>query len=78
MIGAWQLESRTVRHANGQVLVDPVLGTQPIGRLFYDRIGHMMLQLMRQGRAQPISVPPNPQDAKNPRIVLGYVLPDRR
>ena len=72
IIGAWRLESRTVRKANGEVLLDPVLGTQPIGRLFYDASGIMMLQMMRQGRAQSIGVPSNPEDAKNPRIVLGY------
>jgi hypothetical protein len=70
--GAWQLESRTVKQANGASLVDPVLGQQPVGRLFYDVSGHMMLQMMRQARAQAISVPSNPPDAKNPRIVLGY------
>lgn len=70
--GAWHLESRTVTRATGASLVDPVLGQQPPGRLFYDASGHMMLQMMRQGRAQAISVPSNPSDAKNPRIVLGY------
>ena len=72
MLGAWQLESRTVRNAKGDILLDPVLGTQPLGRLFYDASGHMMLQMMRQGRAQAIGAPSNPQDANNPRIVLGY------
>jgi hypothetical protein len=72
IIGAWNLESRTVRTAKGDIVLDPVLGKQPLGRLFYDASGHMMLQMMRQGRAQAISVPSNPQDAKNPRIVLGY------
>ena len=72
IIGAWQLESRTVRKANGEILVDPVLGQQPTGRLFYDASGHMMLQMMRQGRAQAISAPPNPYGAASPRIVLGY------
>jgi Lipocalin-like domain len=71
IIGAWELESRTVRKASGEVLLDPVLGRQPIGRLFYDASGHMMLQMMRQGRAQAISVP-TPQGAASPRIVLGY------
>ena len=70
--GAWRLESRTVTQANGATLLDPVLGQQPVGRLLYDASGHMMLQVMRQGRAQAISVPSNPPDAKNPRIVLGY------
>jgi hypothetical protein len=72
ILGAWRLESRTVRKANGEILLDPVLGTQPAGRLFYDASGHMMLQMMRQERAQAISVPSNPQDARNARVVLGY------
>ena len=72
ILGAWQLESRTVRKASGETLLDPVLGQQPTGRLFYDASGNMMLQMMRQERAQAISVPSNPQDAKDPRIVLGY------
>jgi hypothetical protein len=70
--GAWQLESRTVKQGNGAAVLDPVLGQQPIGRLFYDASGHMMLQMMRQARAQAISVPANPPEANNPRIVLGY------
>jgi Lipocalin-like domain len=72
IIGAWELESRTVRKASGEILQDPVLGQQPIGRLFYDASGHMMLQMMRQQRAQAISVPPTPYGAASPRIVLGY------
>lgn len=35
IVGAWQLEARTVRKADGEMLLDPVLGKQPIGRLFY-------------------------------------------
>lgn len=72
ILGAWQLESRSVRKANGEILVDPVLGRQPTGRLFYDASGNMMLQMMRQERAQAITAPSNAEDAKNPRIVLGY------
>ena len=72
IVGAWQLESRTVRKTSGEILLDPVLGKQPSGRLVYDGSGHMMLQMMRQERAQAISVPSNPQNAANARIVLGY------
>jgi len=72
IVGAWQLESRTVRKTSGEILLDPVLGKQPTGRLVYDVSGHMMLQMMRQERAQAISVPSNPHDAANARIVLGY------
>jgi hypothetical protein len=72
ILGAWRLESRTVRQADGVTVLDPVLGEQPVGRLVYDASGHMMLQMMRQARAQAISAPSNPQEAKNPRVVLGY------
>ena len=72
LVGAWRLETRTVRDASGNVILDAVLGKAPSGRLYYDASGVMMLQMMRQDRKQPISVPANPQDAKNPRIVLGY------
>ena len=57
---------------NGETLADPVLGQQPVGRLFYDASGNMTLQMMRQDRAQAISVPSHPQDATNARVVLGY------
>ena len=71
ILGAWQLDSRIVRKASGETLIDPVLGQQPTGRLFYDASGHMALEMMRPGRSQPI-VPANPKDATNPRIMLGY------
>jgi len=72
MLGAWRLESRTVRKASGEILRDAVLGAEPPGRLFYDGSGNMSLQMMRPDRAQAISVPSNAQDAKNPRVILGY------
>jgi len=72
MLGAWRLESRTVRKAGGEILRDPVLGAEPTGRLFYDASGHMSLQMMRQDRASAIGTPSNPQDANNPRVILGY------
>jgi hypothetical protein len=71
ILGAWQLESRTVR-TGGREILDPVLGQQPVGRLFYDASGRMSLQMMRQDRAQAIGKPSNPQDANNQRVILGY------
>jgi len=68
ILGAWELESRTVLKANGETLTDPILGRQPAGRLFYDASGRMALLLMRQGRTQAIGA----ADAANPRLVLGY------
>jgi hypothetical protein len=72
ILGAWRLESRTVRKAGGEILRDPVLGGEPVGRLFYDASGNMSLQMMRQDRRQAIGAPTNAQDAKNPRVILGY------
>ena len=72
LVGAWQLEARTVRRSNGTLLADPVLGERPLGRLFYDTSGAMMLQMMRAGRTAAISAPTKSPDTGNPRIVLGY------
>jgi hypothetical protein len=72
IVGAWHLDTRTVTRADGSAISDPVLGQKPLGRLFYDASGVMMLQMMRQGRATAIGTPDNSKDAANPRIVLGY------
>lgn len=72
VVGAWQLVTRTVRRADGTVLVDPVLGEAPLGRLFYDASGVMMLQMMRIGRSTAISTPADAKDRTNPRVILGY------
>jgi len=70
LVGAWQLESRTVRRSDGTLLADPVLGERPLGRLFYDASGVMMLQMMRLGRAAAIAA--NSPDGTSARVVLGY------
>ena len=70
--GAWDLESRTVKRADGSVVDDPVLGQRPLGRLFYDASGVVMLQMMRLGRKAAIGTPVNPKDGANARVVLGY------
>ena len=72
IVGTWQLMSRTVSRANGTVIVDPVLGEKPTGRLVYDASGAMMLQMMRTGRKEAISTPANPREKPNPRAILGY------
>ena len=72
IVGAWLLQTRTVQSSSGEVLQDPVLGPQPIGRLVYDVSGVVMLTMMRLGRTQPISTPANPDDAGNARVILGY------
>jgi hypothetical protein len=72
IVGAWELQSRTVQRAGGGVVDDPVLGERPIGRLFYSDSGHVALQMMRQNRARAINEPAAPADTSNARVVLGY------
>jgi hypothetical protein len=72
LVGAWQLVTRTVRKSDGTIVADPVLGEKPLGRLYYDASGVMMLQMMRMGRAAAIGAPANPRDGANARVVLGY------
>ena len=69
LLGSWELQSRTVRRSNGDLVLDPVLGQQPIGRLFYSASGHMALQMMRQARAGAITEPSNPDNASNARMM---------
>lgn len=70
--GAWRLTLRTVRRADGRSVADPVLGERPLGRLFYDASGNMMLQMMRLGRTSAITPTPNAGNEPNQRVVLGY------
>src|SRR5919108_1660906 len=61
LVGAWRLETRNVRRADGTIVRDAVLGEKPLGRLLYDASGVMMLQMMRQGRAAAIGAPSDPR-----------------
>ncbi|HUQ87285.1 MAG TPA: lipocalin-like domain-containing protein [Vicinamibacterales bacterium] len=72
IVGTWQLVTRTVSRADGTLIVDPVLGDKPLGRLVYDASGAMMLQMMRTGRKSAISTPSGPKDQTNQRAILGY------
>ena len=72
IVGTWQLITRTVSRADGTVIVDPVLGEKPTGRLVYDTSGAMMLQMMRTGRKEAISTPASAGGKANSRVILGY------
>ena len=54
------------------MVIDPVLGERPSGRLVYDVSGAMSLQMMRTGRKDAITTPANAKDKTNPRVILGY------
>jgi hypothetical protein len=64
LIGTWELVSRIDTNANGQVVSEPSLGSDPYGYLIYDKAGHVSAQLMARNRksaypAKLISADPN-------------------
>jgi hypothetical protein len=50
VIGTWELSSREDRTPNGERVVEPSLGHDPVALLIYDRSGHFAAQFMRRGR----------------------------
>ena len=50
LIGTWELMSREDRNGAGELVGEPLLGSDPLGLLIYDASGHFALQLMRRKR----------------------------
>ena len=75
LIGTWRLLSRETVTANGQKMVDPGLGSRPVGYLIYDATGHVAAQLMRAGRSSADMESCGSRQTKadnNPAIFCGY------
>ena len=75
LIGTWRLVSRDTTTANGQKIVDPGLGSRPVGYLIYDATGHVSAQLMRSGRSSTDMENCGSRQTKgdnNPVILCGY------
>lgn len=53
LIGTWKLVSRRDRTAAGEPRVEPTLGEDPFGLLFYDRGGNFAAQFMKRDRSGP-------------------------
>jgi hypothetical protein len=51
LCGTWILVDRIDHTANGEVLSEPGLGTNPLGILMYDGAGNVAVQLMKRHRA---------------------------
>ena len=51
LIGTWELVSREDRDRAGELVPEPLLGSDPLGLLIYDASGRFALQLMRRKRA---------------------------
>jgi len=50
LVGSWKLISRRSERTNGEPIADPGLAATPSGMLIYDNLGHVAVQLARQGR----------------------------
>ena len=50
LVGTWELISREDRTPSGELRVDPALGADPVGLLYYDRNGHFAAQFMKRNR----------------------------
>ncbi len=53
LVGTWELRSRVDRTPAGESRIDPSLGPDPVGLLFYDDQGHFAAQFMKRRRGSP-------------------------
>jgi hypothetical protein len=70
LAGTWQLLSRVDRDANGVVVEEPTLGSDPVACVYFDRSGHFAAQFMKRDRTA--SVPAILAGTNNTRAVDGY------
>jgi hypothetical protein len=73
LVGSWVLVSRQDRAADGSVVPEPALGSDPVGFLVYDGHGNMTVQLMRRLRDGGAVTPARPRaGAANSGSADGY------
>jgi hypothetical protein len=71
ILGIWMLKSREDEDAQGQILIDPFLGRDPIGILCFGP-SHFAAQFMKRDRSDEESVPQRVQVKNNTAAVNGY------
>jgi lipocalin-like protein len=69
LVGTWELLSREDSTHAGERRVDPGLGANPIGLLFFDKQGHFAAQFMKRERGaiaepEPANLTPNNSRAR--------------
>jgi hypothetical protein len=74
LIGSWVLASREDRTADGTLVAEPNLGSDPLGFLVYDASGNVAVQLMRRGRTSKSTsaLPQNQPSSNNSAAAGGY------
>lgn len=72
LIGTWSLRSRVDVTAAGERVTEPMLGSDPIALVYFDRAGNFAAQFMKRDRAAPAPPPVAAAAANNTRAVDGY------
>jgi Lipocalin-like domain len=72
LIGSWELLSRDDLTAAGERHIDPSLGADPVGLLFYDSKGHFGAQFMKRVRDSSAAEIPQQAAPNNSRAQGGY------
>jgi catechol 1,2-dioxygenase len=72
LVGMWELVSRVQRDAQGNVVPEPSLGSDPVGYITYDSSGRMAVQLMARHRSGTPCATTARSDANNIEHVGGY------
>ena len=71
ILGIWMLKSREDVDAEGQILIDPFLGRDPIGILCFGP-SHFAAQFMKRDRSDEENVPQRVQAKNNTAAINGY------
>jgi len=72
LIGTWELLSREDTTPEGELVIEPTLGSDPIAILFYDRHGHFAAQFMKRDRDTIPGDLPSGARSNNSRAQGGY------
>jgi Lipocalin-like domain len=71
ILGIWMLKSREDVDTEGQILIDPFLGRDPIGILCFGP-GHFAAQFMKRDRSEEENVPQRVQAKNDTAAINGY------
>ena len=71
VLGIWRLKSRVDVDSSGRRLVDPALGSDPLGMLCFSP-GHFAAQFMKRDRSATTAMPAPPQGGNNSSAINGY------
>jgi|SRR5579859_1320635 len=71
LVGTWRLLSRIDRDAEGKLVDEPTLGSDPVALLFFDDAGNFAAQFMKQDRSTAVAEPV-PARQNNTTAIGGY------